>query len=106
MCPKEESRTDRESLLKGDFEGTVVGHLLSRCGMEERYAPNMLLAVLWASLANTLPAAFWSTAFLLLPEQATWREAVISSCREGLPEGTPPTSQSAEKHLIEVRTTT
>lgn len=28
----------------------------------------MLLAVLWASQANTVPATFWAIAFLLLPE--------------------------------------
>ena len=30
-------------------------------------APNAMLAVLWAALANSVPAAFWSVAFLLLP---------------------------------------
>ena len=31
-------------------------------------APHVMLAVMWAALANTVPAAFWSVAFLLLPE--------------------------------------
>lgn len=39
-------------------------------------AANVLLAVLWASQANTVPATFWSLAFLLLPENAHHRLSI------------------------------
>ncbi len=44
----------RASLDAGDFEGTVAGSLLDVAGMPRAAAPNCLLAVLWASLANTV----------------------------------------------------
>ena len=44
-------------------------------------APHVMLAVMWAALANTVPAAFWSVAFLLLPEHAQHRQR----CLENLP---------------------
>ena len=44
-------------------------------------APHVMLAVMWAALANTVPAAFWSVAFLLLPEHARHRQR----CLEALP---------------------
>lgn len=44
--------------------------------MPERYWPNLLLAVLWASQANSMPALYWSLAFLLLPEQADARQRI------------------------------
>jgi hypothetical protein len=43
-----------------------------------RYQPNLLLAVLWASQANSMPALHWSLAFLLLPEQAAARQKVLT----------------------------
>lgn len=76
----------------------MAGQLLAQCGMEEQYSANLLLAVLWASLANTIPAAFWSLAFLLLPEQDGWRQAVISACTPALPDeatGLPKEASSA-----------
>ncbi|KAK9838552.1 hypothetical protein WJX81_007055 [Elliptochloris bilobata] len=63
----------RVSLTEGDFDGTVAGRLLEAAGMPPSAAPNCLLAVLWASLANTVPGAFWAVAFLLLPENARHR---------------------------------
>ena len=36
----------------------------------------MLLAVLWASQANTVPTAFWAVGFLLLPENRKYAEEV------------------------------
>ncbi|KAF6254878.1 cytochrome P450 [Scenedesmus sp. NREL 46B-D3] len=68
----------RESLAAGDFTGTVVDQLLQGCGMCARYQPNLLLAVLWASQANSMPALHWSMAFLLLPEQAAARQKVLT----------------------------
>jgi hypothetical protein len=38
----------------------------------------MLLAVLWASQANTVPATFWTLAMLLLPENKVYAAAVVS----------------------------
>ena len=40
-------------------------------------ASNVMLAVLWAALANTVPAAFWSAAFLLPPAHACHLDAVL-----------------------------
>lgn len=58
----------RESYSNGDFSGTTVGDLITSSEMPARSVPNMLLAVLWASQANTVPTAFWTVGFLLLPE--------------------------------------
>lgn len=44
----------RASLAAGDFEGTVPGRVLEAADMPPAAAPNCLLAVLWASLANTV----------------------------------------------------
>lgn len=44
----------RASLAAGDFEGTVAGRVLEAADMPPSAAPNCLLAVLWASLANTV----------------------------------------------------
>ena len=44
----------RASLAAGDFEGTVAGRVLEAADMPPAAAPNCLLAVLWASLANTV----------------------------------------------------
>jgi hypothetical protein len=40
-------------------------------------APSLLLALMWASLANVSHSAFWSVAFLLLPEHAQWKQALV-----------------------------
>jgi cholesterol 7alpha-monooxygenase len=37
----------------------------------------MLLAVLWASQANTAPATFWSIAFLILPENKNFQATMF-----------------------------
>lgn len=50
------------------FKTTTAGMLLEQSGIRSGLAPNMLLAVLWASQANTVPATFWALAFLHLPE--------------------------------------
>lgn len=42
----------------------------------------MLLAILWASQANAVPATFWSLAFLLLPENKIHLDAVLSELKE------------------------
>jgi cytochrome P450 len=46
------------------------------------YQPNLLLAVLWASQANSMPALHWSLAFLLLPEQAAARQKVLAELKD------------------------
>lgn len=68
-----------ESLKAGDFYGTVVENVLTGCQLPLRAHPNVLLALLWASQANTLPAAFWSLAFLLLPENSAHLAAIRQS---------------------------
>ena len=70
----------------------------------------MLLALLWASLSNVSATAFWSVAFLLLPEHAEWRrllsdelsqpashvdEAPTSSARKSA----DPASAAQRRHL-------
>lgn len=45
--------------------------------MDASLAPHVMLAVMWAALANTVPAAFWSVAFLLLPENAQHRQRAL-----------------------------
>lgn len=66
----------RSSLAAGDFAGTPVGALLAECGITQRWQPNLLLSVLWASQANSMPALFWAVAFMALPEQACARAAL------------------------------
>jgi len=39
-----------------------------RADLQPGLAPHLLLALLWASQANTVPATFWALAFLYLPE--------------------------------------
>ncbi|GAB4813829.1 hypothetical protein N2152v2_000875 [Parachlorella kessleri] len=58
----------RASYKAGHFQGTVADALIQACGLPAECIPNMLLAMLWASQANSVPATFWSLAFLLLPE--------------------------------------
>ena len=42
----------------------------------------MMLAILWASLANAVPATFWSLAFLLLPENKPHLDAALSELKD------------------------
>jgi len=67
----------RESYWAGQLEGTVIGNLIKECDMDASLAPHVMLAVMWAALANTVPAAFWSVAFLLLPENAQHRQRAL-----------------------------
>ena len=46
----------------------------------------MLLAILWASQANTVPATFWALAMLLLPENKGHAAAVLSELKEEVKE--------------------
>jgi cytochrome P450 len=56
------------SFFQKDFIGSTIGDLIQESGMPPHAVPNMLLAILWASQANTVPTAFWTLGFLLLPE--------------------------------------
>ena len=68
------------SYENGDFnDGSVVGQLITASAMTPSAVPNMLLAVLWASQANTVPTAFWTIGFLLLPEHKHYLDAVRDS---------------------------
>lgn len=58
--------------------------LLFRAELRAGLAPNMLLAILWASQANAVPATFWSLAFLLLPENRIHLSAVLSELKDEL----------------------
>jgi hypothetical protein len=44
----------------------------------------VLLALLWASLANVSPTAFWAVAFVLLPEHEQWRTKLSCEIAENL----------------------
>ena len=73
----------RASHTAGQFEGTLVGGLIQDCDMGDSLAAHVMLAVMWAALANTVPAAFWAIAFLLQPENAEHkRRALASLCPE------------------------
>ncbi|KAL3140850.1 hypothetical protein ABBQ32_005388 [Trebouxia sp. C0010 RCD-2024] len=73
----------RISWAEGHFEGTVVGRLLESAPELHSIAPNVLLALLWASLANTVPATYWALAFLLLPDNAHHKQHILSSTQPG-----------------------
>eukprot|EP00879_Flechtneria_rotunda_P018291 GHRR01019188.1.p1 GENE.GHRR01019188.1~~GHRR01019188.1.p1 ORF type:complete len:508 (+),score=214.12 GHRR01019188.1:966-2489(+) len=72
----------KASLAAGDFKGTMVGQLLAGCGLPPGTWPNLLLAVMWASQANSMPALFWSLAFLLLPDQAAARNRILADLQD------------------------
>lgn len=71
------------SYKKGDFKGSTVDALIQGCGLPDACVPNMLLAVLWASQANTTPAVFWGVAFLLLEENAHHLRAIQRAVLQG-----------------------
>ncbi|EIE20039.1 hypothetical protein COCSUDRAFT_83555 [Coccomyxa subellipsoidea C-169] len=77
----------RASLAAGDFEGELIGDLIRQSEIEADLAPNAMLAVLWAALSNSVPAAFWSTAFLLLPQHCSHLDAVLKTLPPALPAG-------------------
>ena len=51
--------------------------LRCRSGLPRALVPNLLLAVMWASQANTIPATFWTVAFLLMPENNRHLDKVL-----------------------------
>ena len=68
----------RASHKAGHFEGTIIGGLIQDCDMSDGLAPHVMLAVMWAALANTVPAAFWAVAFLLQPDSAEHRQRALA----------------------------
>lgn len=85
----------RISWTEGHFAGTVVGSLLGSVSELHGIAPNVLLALLWASLANTVPATFWAVAFLLLPQNAHYKNQILCQLRPGASE--PPPMETGVK---------
>jgi hypothetical protein len=69
---------------------------MQACGLPEQYVPNMLLAVLWASQANAVPAAFWSLGFLLLPENRRHLQAVVQEAQQAATAGTDTPEPAAD----------
>lgn len=67
----------RASYLAGHLEGSIIGGLIRDCHMGASLAPHIMLAVMWAALANTVPAVFWSVAFLLQPEHLHHRRTAV-----------------------------
>ncbi|KAA6426780.1 MAG: cytochrome P450, partial [Trebouxia sp. A1-2] len=67
----------RVSWAAGHFGDTVVGQLLQEVPELHGIAPHVLLALLWASLANTIPATFWALAFLLLPDNQEHKQQIL-----------------------------
>lgn len=49
---------------------------MEECNIGSDLAPHVLLAIMWAAISNSVPAVFWSVAFLLLPQHAHHRAAV------------------------------
>ncbi|KAL6747863.1 cytochrome P450 [Haematococcus lacustris] len=66
------------------FCGTPVGELVDKSGVRDALVPNLLLALLWASQANTAPSVFWTVARLLLPSQAQHLKAVLQELHEAM----------------------
>ena len=64
----------------GDFEGSPVGQYLAQHSgdLERRLWPQLLLATLWASQANTAPSLFWVVAMLSLPENKGFLDRVLT----------------------------
>lgn len=93
----------RASLAAEDFKGELIGDLIRQSSMEPDLAPNVMLAVLWAALSNSVPATFWSTAFLLLPEHRRHLDSVMACLPPQLPGGatSAETSQDLES-LVQV----
>ena len=56
-----------------------MGKLLLDSGIPGPAGPNLLLTLLWASQANTLPAAFWCVAFLILPQNKRYVKVMQES---------------------------
>ena len=69
----------RASHKAGHLEGTVIGRLIQDCDMSDSLTPHVMLAVMWAALANTVPAAFWAVAFLLQPENVGHKQRALAS---------------------------
>jgi len=76
----------RASLAAGDFKGAPVEELIEGCGLRASLHPNVLLAVLWASQANSVAAMFWALGFLLLPENARCLAAVRAEINQAAAE--------------------
>ncbi|KAL6772438.1 hypothetical protein ACKKBG_A30250 [Auxenochlorella protothecoides x Auxenochlorella symbiontica] len=69
--------TFRQALLRDSIgKGTVVKRLIDDVQLPDSCTPNMMLCFMWASQANATPTAFWTLAFLLLPENAAYRGRV------------------------------
>lgn len=66
----------KESLSAGHFEDTTMDVLFHDHGLPMSCAHNLLLAMLWASQGNTIPAAFWAVSFLLLPENKKYMDEI------------------------------
>lgn len=73
----------RQSLAAADFEGTVAGQLLAECNwLPAKLHPKLLLALLWASLANSVPASIWAVAHVLQPQHAQHLQSIRAQCCE------------------------
>jgi cytochrome P450 len=90
-----------ESLDKGDFEGTCAGELAARSGVRKGLQPNLLLSVMWASQANSMPAFFWALAFLLVPENSAWLARVRERAGEGAAKGQDDESDRASAAVVD-----
>lgn len=71
----------RASLAASDFESTVAGDLLAAAGMPPDATPNCLLAVLWASLANTVRVAACILQLTHAPKHHLWSQGDSTACQ-------------------------
>lgn len=94
----------RTSVAARHFEGTIVGQLLAECDIADAEAPHVLLAVLWASMANSVPATFWTLALLLLPSSSGLLDDIR---RAGKSTATSPVQQAqlAVQMALDARST-
>jgi len=86
----------RTSVSKNHFQGTLIQTMLSGCEIDDEAAPQCMLAVLWASMANSIPAAFWTLVLVLLPPHRHLAEQIRSEATRDAHSGaTAPTENPA-----------
>ncbi|CAG9461208.1 unnamed protein product [Pedinophyceae sp. YPF-701] len=76
-----------EGYSKGWMEGSMAARLVDTSHIPRPHYSNVLLSLLWASQANTAPGLFWTTAFLLLPENEKHLRRVLAEARDAAARG-------------------
>ena len=76
---------DTEASQSSSASPAVCHTLVASSHLPLHVIPNMLLAVLWASQANTIPSAFWALSYLLRDENKVNRAMVLKELRQQQP---------------------